>query len=566
MDFTSQQKAIVNARLDGITKVVARAGTGKTTVLEGLARAQSKNGRSGLYLAFNKGSELDAKARFPLDWVTVKTVNALAHGVVSPRYGRKFRNNSLKLIEVIKLMGLSWNYGFARLVLDTVNYWCTSDLYEFPTTAAAVHGMPAGSPQMLDYAAVVAKQLWARMVDLSDEVPVSHDGMLKIYQLSQPKLAYPYIMLDEAQDTNRVTWDILKRQSSPLVIVGDPYQSIYQFRGAFNAMEGVESAQSFPLTQSFRFGKEPANIANAFLKGFFWETDLLEGLGYDTRIGLLPKNQPHAVISRTNSAIFTQAVDAMRAGKKLAFIGGIRSYNFERIVDTYRLMSGQHADIRDSFLRDFNSFEDLAEYAESANDMEVKRAMEAVFAYGEKVVEIVPALHSVCVAEQERADVTFSTAHKCKGSTLRNVQLADDFPDLVNAKGELLGSDLLDRQEVHLYYVALTRATHGLQLNSTTLAFLGAMEMDVSRFVNLVDEVVHDDKPTSAPVTPAPRRAIPSTWLPANGQLPGQLIPSAPAVPRRSENPAGPRLAEASTPCLPKQKPRPGLVQTDLFS
>lgn len=482
MPISSQQTVIANAKLSGITKVVAYAGTGKTTSLESLSKVQASEGRSGLSLVFNKSASQDAKKRFSKDWVTVKTINGLAHGVVSPRYKGKFRGYSIKSIEVIQFMGLAWNWAFARQVLDTLNFWCASDLYEFPKTAMSFNGPPAGRPDMLDYAAVVAKQLWERMIDLNDEVPISHDGILKLYQLSQPRLSYAYLMLDEAQDTNPVTWDIMRRQSSPLVIVGDPYQSIYQFRGACNAMEEAQAVQTFPLTQSFRFGQRVAEIANALLWGFYAETTLLEGLGPNTRVGPINFLSPHAVISRTNAAIFSQAVVAMQSGQKIGFIGGVQSYNFNKIVDTWHLMDGQTGEIRDPFLKDFHNFEQLAEYAENANDLEVKRTIEAVQSYGASVLQIVPAIHAACAQDLNKAHLTLSTAHKCKGSTLRSVRMADDFPDLLDGQGRMLGQEELSRQEVNLYYVTLTRPTHELQLNDTMLAFLSSMELDTDRF------------------------------------------------------------------------------------
>ncbi len=537
MQSTTQQLAISSSELKGITKVTARAGTGKTTTLQALAVTQAYRGNSGLYLAFNKSAGDEAKRRFPKDWVTTKTINGLAHGVVSPRYKGKFRHLPIKSIEVIRLMSLAWNWGFAKNVLDTLNFWCISSLSVFPITAMSVQGAPMGSPDMLRYAAVVANQLWQRMVDPTDqEVPISHDGVLKLYQLSEPRLSYPYIMLDEGQDTNEVTWDILQRQTSPLVVVGDPYQSIYQFRGAFNAMDRVMADQDFPLSQSFRFGKDVADIANAVLWGFYSETTPIEGLGPDTRIGNIANESQHAVISRTNAAIFSQAVRAMQMGQKIGFIGGVQSYNFGKIVDLWFLQSGERSMIRDQFLKDFESFEDLAEYADNANDMEVKRSIEAVNSYGASVLEIVPAIHASCVRDLSEAQITLSTAHRCKGSTLQSVKLADDFPDLLDAAGQMLKPELLDRQEVNLYYVALSRASHRMQLNQTMLSFLESMGMDVERFNQAGESMALpvqvsptvDLKPDALPVL-----SIPAAWLPAGGQAPGSFMSDPGPTPAR---------------------------------
>ena len=43
--------------------------------------------------------------------------------------------------------------------------------------------------------------------------------------------------------------DILLRQSKGKILVGDPHQQIYAFRGAINAMQAVNASHTFYLTQ-----------------------------------------------------------------------------------------------------------------------------------------------------------------------------------------------------------------------------------------------------------------------------------------------------------------------------
>src|SRR5690606_22415144 len=83
------------------------------------------------------------------------------------------------------------------------------------------------------------QMIWQRMIDPTHEMPITHDGYLKQYQLSLPDLSgqYTTILLDEAQDTNPVTNHIVCQQKCKLVYTGDMHQQIYRFRGADNAME-----------------------------------------------------------------------------------------------------------------------------------------------------------------------------------------------------------------------------------------------------------------------------------------------------------------------------------------
>ena len=44
-----------------------------------------------------------------------------------------------------------------------------------------------------------------------------HDGYLKLWALSEPRIAADFILLDEAQDANRVMLDVLRKQPAQMV-------------------------------------------------------------------------------------------------------------------------------------------------------------------------------------------------------------------------------------------------------------------------------------------------------------------------------------------------------------
>ena len=52
------------------------------------------------------------------------------------------------------------------------------------------------------------------------------------------------------------------RQTAPKILVGDPNQQIYSFRGAVNAMSLVQGSKIHYLTQSFRFGPQVVIAVN----------------------------------------------------------------------------------------------------------------------------------------------------------------------------------------------------------------------------------------------------------------------------------------------------------------
>lgn len=465
-NLTDQQKELALCNPSGIIKVSAFAGAGKTSTLCELAKNQYS--KKCVYLAYNKSAQLDASKRFGSN-TKCTTVHALAFAAVGRKYVKKLGN--LRSIDVIEEMNLTWDWSFADAVVKTINYYCASDKKEFPRSAKSISGPITVDEKFWGEVASVAKKTWEKMCNLKERIVMTHDGYLKLYQLQKPLLDCDLLMLDEAQDTNPVTWDIVKNQKCPIIVVGDAYQSIYGFRGAINAMNLIDDAKEYQLTQSFRFGESVANIASKLLYAFYEEPNRVEGMGAETVVGDIAESLPHGIVCRTNAVVFHRAVQAIEDQKKISFIGGVDAYGFEKLIDVNHLMNGDLKKIKDVFLRRMQSFNDYAQYAEDSQDVEAKRMIEIVYGYRDEVENLVKKIRRESIKDHEKADLIISTAHRSKGMTIDRVVLEDDYPEIVNEKGILEAKDL-DRQEINLLYVAVTRAKHMLSLNETMENFL----------------------------------------------------------------------------------------------
>lgn len=108
--------------------------------------------------------------------------------------------------------------------------------------------------------------LWNAMQSRIARPPLGHDGYLKLWAMAQPTSDAEYLMIDEAQDLNPVLLGVLTRMQVPLVFAGDPYQQIYEWRGAKNAMSKLPARHKAFLAQSFRFGKQIAAAATIVLR------------------------------------------------------------------------------------------------------------------------------------------------------------------------------------------------------------------------------------------------------------------------------------------------------------
>lgn len=112
-------------------------------------------------------------------------------------------------------------------------------------------------------------------VDFDDllKLPVElferHKEVLNFYQDK-----YRYILIDEYQDTNEVQYKLVKLLSMKyqnLFVVGDPDQSIYQFRGAnykniLNFESDYQNCKVIPLVDNYRSTKMILDAANSVIK------------------------------------------------------------------------------------------------------------------------------------------------------------------------------------------------------------------------------------------------------------------------------------------------------------
>jgi hypothetical protein len=489
MKPTQEQQMVVDAT-SRIIKLVAFAGTGKTSTL--IARAETHNERT-LYLAFNKSVQVEAEQRFP-KWVTPKTQHGLAYASIMGR-GYKGVRYTLGRLSIFKTARLfRTDYYMAGLIHKTVENFCQSA--DPSITLCHVEPDRMGrytydvSPVVLKH----AQSVWGLVVEgRNPDYPMTHSGYLKLFQLSKPKLGYPVIMLDEAQDTNPVVHDIVLSQAeygSQIILTGDPYQQIYAWRGAVDALNKVQ-AETFYITQSFRFGPQVAGVANHLLNAFFGETRPLVGLGAPgTIIGLDANDDAvtkpagnYTFLARTNAYLFAEA--SRQAGQVKMFVPGSGQYGelpiFQSVLDVFALFKASSApenerfnllkSIRDLELRNFDSYDELLDFCKTGlADPEWTVSAAMVEKYRESIPSQIEKIRGSLVQRPEDATVTLITAHRAKGMEWPHVVLGSDYAELFDDEGDLrpLGDDRktqVKHDEVNLLYVAATRAKNCLTIN-----------------------------------------------------------------------------------------------------
>lgn len=506
--LTDEQEAIVRSGLaSGTTAgperrvVKAFAGTGKTSTSRAYALARPKSRM--LYMAYNRSIRDAAHTSFPRN-VDCKTAHQLAYAAFGAGYARADKlSNRFGVGQIIagatdiatRIFGRRPTHPELSATVDIINGFCCSrdpavSAEHLPDTARRLlHAHHASVGHVVGF----AERCWERMRDPADKrLPMTHDGYLKLYQLSAPALNYDEIIFDEAQDANPVIAEIVRSQSCGLLALGDPHQQIYQFRGAENFLDEFSDAEQFALTESFRFGPELARMASAFLAAHKLEMQSLGSRQAPTQIrgdasiihsspwcdpsnqnmkafmsGLAATESQEAVLARGTFQSLLMGIHFQRSralrNKRLHYIGGLDGYRLDMALDIWNLTAAPHK-VKNPLMRDLISMkagERLAAIHEFFGaDAET---LAGALKHLEDFPRLVDALRGRVTERRMDADIIISTVHRAKGLEFPSVRL------MAGIEGDT--DSLPAEEEINVCYVGMTRARNTLHVSPALHAF-----------------------------------------------------------------------------------------------
>lgn len=471
---TPEQEAIVERFAGGDSfKVEAGAGTGKTTTLGMLARATDARGQ---YLAFNKAIVVDAGAKMSRN-VACSTAHSLAYQAVGHRFRHRLGAPRMRAREVADILGLRpvvitaggirkrlepWQ--LAGIVGRTVTKFCQSADTEpgpqhMPHQEGLDHdGEARGNLELAHALAPAVRRAWADLVKVDGHLQYRHEHYLKLWQLSDPRIATEFVLFDEVQDANAVMAAIVDAQTDvQKVYVGDSAQQINAWMGAVNSLARVDGEASW-LTQSWRFGPAVATVANRVLEAIGTPLRLVGHDDLDSRVLHLDADEVDAVLCRTNARAVEEVIDLLDDGRRPALVGG-----GENIVSFARgaadLQDGRRSTHPE--LACFDTWAEVVDYVtDDAQGHELKLLVDLVKRFGARRLMAI----LLDLPEEAAADVVVSTAHKAKGREWATVRLCEDLgvePDT--------DTGAVDVEELRLLYVAVTRARETLDLGGVVL-------------------------------------------------------------------------------------------------
>lgn len=291
--LNKQQKEAVQS-VEGPVLLLAVPGSGKTTVLVTrlgyMIYAKGIAPEKILTVTYTVAATEDMVARFTslfgadmADRLTFKTINGICAGIIHT-YGRKTGRTPFALLNDEKVIADT----LAKIYQKTERTYATeSDLQTVRTLITYIKNSMLTEAEIreLDKTAdmkisAIYKEYntWLReqkLMDYDDQMVYAYTMLQRfpeLLRLYQDK--FPYLCVDEAQDTSKIQHAIIALLSSRtenLFMVGDEDQSIYGFRAAYpEALLSFEKnhpgAKVLLMEENFRSGAGIVKAADTFIQ------------------------------------------------------------------------------------------------------------------------------------------------------------------------------------------------------------------------------------------------------------------------------------------------------------
>jgi DNA helicase-2/ATP-dependent DNA helicase PcrA len=448
--------------------IMAVAGSGKTTTIEAALNFIPTTDKVD-FVAFNKTIAQELGKRAPKH-VRARTMHSMGLAALNKTQRRKVYGN--KLFEITKDVADKYpaldrdaSKAVFSLTLKVIPL-LKGELME-PTdknidAICFKHGLEV--PHMATYNFI--KDVFQASLD--DERTVDFDDMIfKAVKEQAPVEVVDWLFVDEAQDLNAAQVELLMMAVGPdtrVIVVGDPYQSIYGFRGAdTEAMPKLIKrlgAKELPLSICYRCPPEHIEIAQQYVPHIEANPEHAPGKVEDINVDLLFEyvSPEDLCVCRFNAPLVRPAFDLLRMGVKVCIRGRDIGQGLIKLIDQMKV-----SDIDKLYdkLYDWKEAQVAKAEAKGANPQSIEDKYDTIVEFIEanefnnatELKDYIKDLFS-----DDRAQVTFSSVHRAKGLEADNVFII--APESMPSK--YANKDWEIQQEANIQYVAVTRAKKAL--------------------------------------------------------------------------------------------------------
>lgn len=446
-NFTFQQEAAISAVSSGKSIAIrAVAGSGKTTTLVAALQTAPSN---SLSVAFNKKNAEDLASKMPSS-ITSKTLNALGHAAWAKHIGKRLIVDTKKTFTLAKSYGKDLSKEDFSSLLQLIRLAKAKGISSgFGGTAApnmSEWKLLAEAHDILDCEGLftLAEAILLESCKLAFQGNIDFDDQLYMPVLFNSNFQkYSLLAVDEAQDLSPLQHTMVERSLAPsaqLVVVGDPNQAIYGFRGAstssFSDFTEKFNLPILPLTASFRCPISIVKEAKKYVPDIE-AAGTFQGKVNQSYSAIMPR-QEIAVLSRTNAPLLSMAFSALRKSVPVNYLG-------RDFMSGLKTLSKKYPSKGELEFWYNSQMKTLKGEASKARCEDRYSCLLMLYEEG-------PAVLEQLLSSPKEKSMILSTIHKAKGLEWDHVVYLD------------YGKDWKGNQEDNIKYVGVTRSKNTLTL------------------------------------------------------------------------------------------------------
>jgi DNA helicase II / ATP-dependent DNA helicase PcrA len=477
-NWSEYQKNIFKsiAKDSGHLIVEAYAGSSKTTSAIESFKYVPK-GKKTLALAFNKIIQEELRARSP-SYIECFTFHSLGFRSIKQRFGAVELDDNKVFNIVADILDKKTEFDLINNICDTVAY-CKYTLSDTPKQIEnLILNFGIDTCEMDDdkFIKLVINTLGKNKA-LTSKIDFNDMCWLPfVYNL--PLGQYDYVYVDEAQDLNKsqlvMARKASKTTSGRIIIIMDPNQALYSWRGAdstvVSSIKEDSTTKSLQLPISYRCPKQVIDLAKKWVPDIICPDTAPEGEVSDITIDkMYDVVDPGAfILSRTNAPMIKICMTLIKRGIK----ANIRGRDVGKQLN-YLIKKSKKKQIP-AFLKWLENWKDeeverlLAKKINTDNVLDRYECLVSLCEEHKTLDEVSNKIDHLFDDTDEKNIVILSSVHRAKGLERDNVFILRwTFRQWLDDKLEFIEKP---NEEANIAYVAATRAKKSLYIVRKSVA------------------------------------------------------------------------------------------------
>lgn len=328
--WSGQQETFLNMQSPKIV-LTALAGSGKTSSL--LEYARRRRHQKWNFVVFNRSIADDVALRAPPN-MNVKTAHQMAYAHFGHDLHQKIRADlSLKEIQLqLTHIPQHAQHDYAVLVKKVFQEYVNSADLQISECLVSEFDWEQFQLKYADISWEIqsltktVEQIWRLSLDPQSDFTITHDVYLKRFSMVNDPWKGTFWMLDEGQDWSDAFLSCFKRSASVSIRTGDPFQKLYDWRGASRQKwcDPLTEKEVW-LTDSYRTTKGMEPWVNARLKSLACSRVWSSALGGQCSISTMEENAKNIQMFAPTVILATRWDDLQRISHQLTE-HGVRHY------------------------------------------------------------------------------------------------------------------------------------------------------------------------------------------------------------------------------------------------